>query len=96
MRMLRGMLVGAVLLSGVPAQAQVVDLSTIKCRDFVASNKEQIGLILAWLNAYYKSEDDPAVIDFGQLMKDGQKLGAYCGANPDIGLITASDKLFDK
>lgn len=96
MRLLRGMLLGLVLLSAAPARAQVVDLSTIKCREFVASSKEQIGLILAWLNAYYKGEDDPAVIDFDQLGKDAQKLGAYCGANPEIGLITAADKLFDK
>ena len=52
--------------SGAPVTAQTLDLSTIKCRDSVASSKESIGLILAWLNAYYKDEDAPPILDFGQ------------------------------
>lgn len=83
-------------LSGGPASAQTLDLSTIKCKDFVASSKESIGLILAWLNAYYKDEDAPPILDFGQFEKDAARLGAYCGANPETGLITAADSLFDK
>jgi acid stress chaperone HdeB len=74
----------------------VLDLSTIKCKDFVASSKENIGIILAWMNAYYKGEDDPPLLDFDKLAKDAERLGAHCGANPDLGLITAADSLFDK
>jgi acid stress chaperone HdeB len=74
----------------------VLDLSTIKCRDFVSSSKENIGIVLAWLNAYYKEEDDPPTIDFAQMAKDGERLGAFCAQNPEIGLITAADRLFDK
>jgi acid stress chaperone HdeB len=89
-------LVLAMLLVGSPLQAQVIDLSTIKCKEFVASGKEEIGIMLAWLNAYYKDEDDPPIIDFGKLTSDAQKLGAYCGSNPEVGLITAADTLFNK
>jgi acid stress chaperone HdeB len=79
-----------------PAAAQVLDLSTIECKDFVTSSKENIGVILAWMNAYYKDEDDPPTLDFGKMGKDAERLGAYCGANPEIGLMTAADSLFDK
>jgi hypothetical protein len=35
-------------------------------------------------------------IDFAEMGKAGERLGAYCAQNPSIGLITAADKLFDK
>ncbi|HEX2725456.1 MAG TPA: HdeA/HdeB family chaperone [Beijerinckiaceae bacterium] len=96
MRVVYVTLLAATLLTGSPATAQVLDLSTIKCKDFVSSSKETIGVILAWMHAYYKDEDDPPTIDFDKLAKEGEQLGAYCAANPEIGLITAADKLFDK
>lgn len=89
-------LLAGLCFAGTPASAQVLDLSTVKCRDFLASSKENIGITLAWMNAYYKDEDDPPVIDFTQLGKDGERLGAHCATNPDLGLITAADKLFSK
>jgi acid stress chaperone HdeB len=96
MRFPRATLFAMALLSASPAAAQVLDLSTIKCRDFISSSKENIGLILAWMDAYYKDEDDPPTIDFAEMSKSGERLGAYCAQNPEIGLITAADKLFDK
>jgi acid stress chaperone HdeB len=96
MRLLCTLLFGAILLTTSPASAQVLDLSTIKCREFISSGKENIGVILAWMNAYYKEEDDPPTIDFAEMAKAGERLGTYCAQNPDIGLITAADKLFEK
>jgi acid stress chaperone HdeB len=81
-------------LSTSPARAEVIDLSTMTCKKFVDSSKEEISIILTWLDAYYKDEDDPPVIDTEKFANNAKKLGAYCGANPTIGLITATDKLF--
>ena len=78
------------------ASAATIDLSTIKCKEFLAQSKEDIGLTLAWLDAYYKDEDAPAVIDTDKFVENAKKLGAYCAQNPDMGLITASDELFSK
>jgi acid stress chaperone HdeB len=77
-----------------PAFAQKVDLSTIKCKDFVESPTERISLILMWLTGYYADEDDPPVIDFDEMKEKAQKLGEYCGKNPDIGLMTAAEETF--
>jgi acid stress chaperone HdeB len=96
MRLPLATLVAAMFLASSPAASQVLDLSTIKCRDFISSGKDNIGIVLAWMNGYYKDEDDPPTIDFAKMVKDGERLGAYCAANPEIGLITAADKLFDK
>ena len=76
------------------ASAVVIDLSTWTCRQFQTSGQEEIKTVLAWMDGYYKDEDDPPVIDTDKLIANAKKLGEYCSANPTIGLITAADKLF--
>jgi acid stress chaperone HdeB len=80
----------------VPAMAEDIDLSTWTCHQFQSASKDDIGVILSWLDGYYKDEDDPPVIDTTQFVANAKKLGEYCSAHPDIGLITATDKLFQK
>jgi acid stress chaperone HdeB len=79
-----------------PALADDIDLSTWTCRQFQAANRDDVGVILAWLDGYYKDEDDPPVIDTTHFVANAKKLGEYCSAHPEIGLITATDKLFQK
>jgi acid stress chaperone HdeB len=86
----------AAALSPSLASADQLDLNTVKCKDFLQSSKENIGYTLAWLDGYYKNEDDPAVINFDKLKENAGKLGAYCAANPDIGVGTAAEQLFGK
>jgi acid stress chaperone HdeB len=86
----------AVLAWNAPAAADDIDLSTWTCHQFQSASRDDIGVILAWLDGYYKDEDDPPVIDTTQFVANAKKLGEYCAAHPDIGLITATDKLFQK
>jgi acid stress chaperone HdeB len=86
---------GAVLYSSA-AMAEDIDLSAWSCQQFLSASKEDVGVILAWLDGYYKDEDDPPVIDTTKFVDNAKKLGEYCSAHPDIGLITATDKLFQK
>lgn len=79
-----------------PAAAEKIDLSAQTCQQFINSGKDNIMMTLTWLDAYYRDEDDPPVIDTDKFVANSQKLGEYCAANPTIGLITAADKLFDK
>src|SRR4051794_36142456 len=96
MKWLGAALFAGVLLSGSPGRADVIDLATIKCKEFLTSSKEDIGVTLAWLDAYYKNDNDPAVIDTEKLVANSKKLALYCVAHPDFGLITATDELFGK
>lgn len=80
----------------VPARAEKLDLSTMTCKQFLAIDKNEMSLILTWLDAYYKEEDDPPVIDTEKFTRNAGKLGAYCATNPTLGLITATDHLFGK
>lgn len=77
-----------------PAAAVKIDLSTTSCGEFIAGKPDDIMITLAWLDAFYKDEDAPAVIDTEKFIANAKKLGEYCAANPTIGLITATDKLF--
>ena len=88
-----GALVLAVTLVAAPASAQVLDLSTIKCKEFVESSKETIGLILMWLDGYYTEDEDKAIIDFDKMKQKGEKLRIYCGANPTHSLMTAAEDI---
>ncbi|MDC7789248.1 HdeA/HdeB family chaperone [Rhodoplanes sp. TEM] len=78
-----------------PAAAEKFDLSTMSCKQFLSSSKDDITITLAWLDAYYRDEDDPPIIDTDRLESNTKKLAAYCAENPSIGVITAADKLFD-
>jgi len=81
-------------LSSVQGMAEVIDLSTQTCRQCQTSSADEIKIILAWLDGYYKDEKDPPIIDTDKFVANSKKLGQYCSANPSVGLITAADKLF--
>ena len=88
---------GVLLFFGLTAtHAAVLDLSNMPCRDFLATDKDEIRIILAWLDGYYKDDQDGAIIDTDVLVANLKKLNEYCAANPDVALITAADRLFGK
>jgi acid stress chaperone HdeB len=76
--------------------ANRLDLSTIKCKEFLSTDKDNIALILMWLAGYYSDEDAPPIVDFDKMKTDGQALGEYCGKHPDDSLITASEEVMGK
>ena len=87
-------LLSLTLLASFPASAETLDLSRIKCEEFLATSKEQIGYASAWLDAYYKDEDEPPVIDLDRFAANARKLVEFCTANPDARLMKASAQLF--
>ena len=89
-------LFAAATLASASALAQTLDLSTIKCKDFLGSGKDNIAVIITWLDGYYKDKDDPPIIDFAKFSGNTEKLAKYCAENPDNGLITAADKTLAK
>jgi acid stress chaperone HdeB len=89
-------LAAAMLTASAGALAADIDLSTWSCKQFQSASKDDVGAILAWLDGYYKDEDDPPVIDSSQFAANAKKLADYCAVHPDVELITATDKLFQK
>jgi acid stress chaperone HdeB len=90
-----GPLVAAALVA-TAAHAQVVDLSTIKCKEFIELPKDTANAITMWLDGYFTDEEDPTVVDLDKLKGKAEKLGAFCTQNPKMGLITAAENVMAK
>jgi acid stress chaperone HdeB len=79
-----------------PAVAAVIDLATWTCAKFEAADKDESGMILTWLDGYYREEDAPPVIDTEDFATNAKKLNEYCSMHPETGLMTAADELFSR
>src|SRR5687767_2252026 len=66
MKLLAAAIVLALALA-TPASAQKLDLSTVSCKQFLESGKENIAFILMWLHGYWTDEDDPPIVDFDKM-----------------------------
>lgn len=74
---------------------EAVDLALITCQKAISTPKEQrdgLGQILMWLSGYHAGYAEDTVIDFDAFEGSAKEIGAYCAANPHIGLYAASDK----
>ena len=96
MRILTAAACSIALLMAAPANAQTVDMNTVTCKDFGGFNKDTMFAIVMWLDAYYRDEDDPPIIDFDKMAKRAGQLGAYCATNPAHSLTTAAEPIMSK
>lgn len=75
---------------------EAMDLSTLTCQAAVSTPKsddEGLGFILMWIAGWHASDAEDHVFDTESFVADMQKIGEYCGSNPTVGLITASDEV---
>jgi ABC-type glycerol-3-phosphate transport system substrate-binding protein len=83
-------------LTAAPVQAQTVNLAKTSCKEFLASGKDGIALIWAWLYGYYSDQDADPVIDFGKLTAKGQALAEACQKSPDKDVISVAEDIYEK
>jgi acid stress chaperone HdeB len=96
MKRLALLLVAAAMVASLPAKAEKLDLSTITCKRFFEYNKENLTLLLTWMEGYYSEDNADPIIDFDKMAVNAKKLGEFCGKNPTIGVITAAEKIYGK
>ena len=93
-------LAGAVIVAGLlatgAADAQQVELSKLRCREFIDLPKETIANITLWLDGYYTDEEDPAVVDFDKVKAKADRLVAFCAQNPKSRVMTAAEDVIVK
>jgi acid stress chaperone HdeB len=89
------LLASAILALGfnAPARADVIDMSTVKCSDIASMSKEDVSYLLIWLHGYFGGKVEDTTIDLAALESSGAAIGEKCGANPDLGLMTAIQQL---
>jgi acid stress chaperone HdeB len=86
----------ALMLSSATANATVLDLSTMNCKQFVDSDKDTIMMVLTWMDGWYKGDSDEAVIDTEVFVKNAKKFGEYCGKNPTMSIVNAAEEVLGK
>jgi acid stress chaperone HdeB len=94
MKIVAWALAAGILVWSGSAFAANIDLSVWTCKKFQSASDEDVKIILSWLDGYYRNDNDPPVINLDRFVENAKKLGEYCSANPDMGLITATDKVF--
>ena len=92
----RSAVVALALLAAVAANAQVVDLSRTKCRDFIQFPKETMSFLTMWLDGYLTDDEDPRVVDFTKMKATAEKLGLYCAKNPRMSVLSAAENVMGK
>ncbi len=93
--MLKKIAVAAVLavLATASAKAEVIDISTIKCKDLGTMSKEEVSYVLIWLHGFYGGKAGDTTIDLAAFEANGAQIGKICAENPELGLMTAITKL---
>jgi acid stress chaperone HdeB len=79
-----------------PVQAVVLDLSTVTCKQFVDGDKDEISMVLTWLDGWYKGDEDEAIIDTDVFVANAKKFGTFCASNPNISVVNAAEKILSK
>jgi acid stress chaperone HdeB len=79
----------AALVLAMPAQAETIDVSTLKCSDITSMNAEEGSYILVWLHGYYGGQANDTTIDLESFEAAGTAIGAKCAENPELGVMTA-------
>jgi acid stress chaperone HdeB len=78
------------------AQEGKLDLAALTCEKLFEMKREQINIVLGWLQGYYLEEDGPPIVNMDKLSADALKLSGYCAAKPQEDVISAAEALFGK
>jgi hypothetical protein len=82
---------------GVPqTSAQKIDLSMMKCREFLQVDYDKTNIIMTWLLAYYTDPNAPTVIDLAKLSDMRDKFSSFCSENPNFDVATAAEGILGK
>lgn len=95
-KLLSALVVAASLAGAAPANAVVLDLYTMTCKQFVESDKDTILMMLTWLDGWYKGDSDEAQIDTDVFLENAKKFGTFCATNPTVSIVNAAEKILGK
>jgi acid stress chaperone HdeB len=90
-KILSVVLVAAALVAAPQTQAEPIDLSKLKCKEFIESGPDKMTLIVTWLTGFNTEEDDDLIFDFDVIKAYVDKVGAFCKQNPDFTIKAAAD-----
>ena len=96
MKALKVLLIVALSSSPLPVHAQKLELASMKCSQFLQTNKENAALITAWLVGYYTEVAESEVINLDHVKGTGVRLSSFCTDNPNFTVGAAAEGLLGK
>ena len=83
----------AALFFTIPAQAETIDLATVKCSELATMNQSDASFMFTWLLGYAGGQAGTSTLDLSAMESLGTEIGTYCAANPDVGLLSAATEV---
>jgi hypothetical protein len=71
------------------ASAQVIDVAKISCKQYLAGNVVRQDYLSLWLSGYVNGTRNDTIIERSTVQNITDKVGTYCRANLDAGLMDA-------
>jgi HdeA/HdeB family len=78
-----------VIITAVPAPAQIVDVAKISCKQYLTGTIVRQDYLTLWLSGYLSGTRNDTVIQTGTVQNVADKVGTYCRSNLDAGLMDA-------
>jgi acid stress chaperone HdeB len=80
--------------SAYKAKAQLIlDMSLLKCSDYLTSDPERQELIAAWMSGYYNSARNQPTVDLTRFATNKKNVEQYCKRNKKENLMNAIQKV---
>jgi acid stress chaperone HdeB len=76
--------ISLMLIAPLSSKAQEIDMTSLKCREFVNSKQETATNIMLWLSGYFTYEDDAQIINISKIKNKENQLKQYCADNQDL------------
>ncbi|CAA2137983.1 HdeA/HdeB family chaperone [Hyphomicrobium sp. ghe19] len=81
------------------ASAETIDASTLTCHDLIETAESHdktsvygATVVLYWMAGYQATAEQGTVVDFDNLSKEFAATTEFCGKNPTVGVMSASEK----
>jgi acid stress chaperone HdeB len=84
---------GLFLAASSTVQAEVIDLSTIKCSDISKMSEEEGSYLMIWLHGYYGGKAGDTTMDTDSFESSGKAIGDACAESPELGLMTVINQI---
>lgn len=80
--------------SAYKAKAQLIlDMSLLKCSDYLSSDPERQEMIAAWMSGYYNSARNQPTVDLSRFATNKKNVEKYCKKNKKANLMNAIQKV---
>ena len=86
----------AAALFSAPATAETIDLATVKCSELATMPQDDAAFLFTWLLGYAGGQAGTTTMDLSAMESMGTEIGEYCGANPDVGILSAATEVMSE